>query len=55
MYYLGFARSGWTEATRDFTRRMQREMPAGRNWRAVGMDLVDLRRLDSDLERWTAA
>jgi len=50
VYYLGFARAGWTDAARQFaqeTRGLQ-----GVNWIVEGMELLSLDQIDQDLKQW---
>jgi len=53
VYYLGFARSGWTQEAQAFSRRISKGKVKGENWHAVGMLLKDLEQIDSDLFEWT--
>ena len=46
IYYLGFARGGWTEAAHEFGQTLHE---SGRNWQSVGMRLLDLDEMDADL------
>lgn len=52
IYYLGFARTGWTESAKTFAIELSTNHLTGRNWRAVGMRLLDLDEVDKDLYRW---
>ena len=54
VYYLGFARSGWTQAAQAFSESLPKARLKGENWHAVGMLLKDLNQVDSDLNEWTA-
>lgn len=51
--YLGFGREGWTKAARDFARSLPASVPSGTNWQPVGMRLLDLKQLDTDLHEWS--
>ena len=53
VYYLGFARLGWTEAAIEYASRMKTGSLQGDNWRAVGMKLLDLNQVDNDLAAWS--
>jgi AAA+ ATPase superfamily predicted ATPase len=53
VYYLGFARCGWTQEARAFSESLPKAKVKGQNWRAVGMLLKDLEQIDSDLNEWT--
>jgi uncharacterized protein len=51
--YLGFAREGWTEAAQLFAGNLSElALPAHANWRPVGMRLLDLSQVDTDLRQW---
>ncbi len=52
VFFLGFSRSGWTDAALQYQKAVEKHRPEGANWRAAGMRLVDLAQLDQDLERW---
>ena len=52
VYYLGFARAGWTAASHAFAQEIAHAPQAGKNWRAIGMRLLDLAQVDHDLEQW---
>jgi AAA+ ATPase superfamily predicted ATPase len=54
VYYLGFARSGWTLPAQAFSESLPRTGLKGENWHAVGMLLKDLKQIDSDLNEWAA-
>ncbi len=51
VYYLGFARGGWTKAATAFANE---QIKPGTNWRVEGMRLLNLEQVDADLVRWTA-
>jgi AAA+ ATPase superfamily predicted ATPase len=57
VYYLGFARQGWTDAAQQFAVQFASQAASGKqkgeNWRAVGMQLLDLNQVDEDLAGWT--
>ncbi len=53
VYYLGFARGGWTPAATDFARELVHG--AGDHWQVAGIQLLDLDRVDADLARWTGS
>ena len=52
VYYLGFARGGWTKAAAAFANEQTK---AGTNWHIEGMRLLDLEQVDADLTRWTVS
>jgi hypothetical protein len=49
IYYLGFARSGWKEAAVTFAQEVNEQ---GENWQSIGMQLLTLEKVESDLTRW---
>jgi uncharacterized protein len=53
VYYLGFAREGWSEAARQYAGQIASGKKHGENWQAVGMQLLDLEQIDRDLITWT--
>lgn len=54
VYYLGFARAGWTPASHAFVQELASTPPSGKNWRANGMRLLDLAQVDRDLAAWVS-
>jgi AAA+ ATPase superfamily predicted ATPase len=48
---LGFSRSGWTDAARQFARDFATQAPQ-EHVRIIGMELLDLKRVDDDLAAW---
>lgn len=52
VYYLGFARSGWTEAAKNFANELIANPPNQQNWKAIGVQLLDLQQIDADLCNW---
>ncbi|NIM94998.1 MAG: AAA family ATPase [Anaerolineales bacterium] len=52
VFYLGFARNGWTKPAERFAREMDANGLSGSNWNASGMILLDLDRVENDLVRW---
>lgn len=54
IYYLGFARAGWTVASHAFAQEIASVPQTGANWRAVGIRLLDLAQIDQDLEAWVS-
>lgn len=54
VYYLGFARAGWTAASHAFAQEVANTPPAGKNWHALGMHLLDLAQVDHDLGTWVS-
>ena len=53
VYFLGFARSGWTNGAHAYRDEVERTPPSGKNWRSAGMRLLDLEQVDRDLESWS--
>jgi len=53
VHYLGFASNGWTKEATTYAKGLARKETAGKNWRAVGAELLDLGKVDSDLSRWS--
>ena len=53
VFFTGFSRSGWTSGAMDYEKEINEERPAGSNWSANGMRLVDLAQVDQDLQKWT--
>ena len=54
VFYLGFARAGWTDASHAFAQEVASVPPTGKNWRALGMRLLDLTQVDQDLGAWVS-
>ena len=52
VYYLGFARDGWTAASHTFAQELASSQPTGKNSRVGGMRLLDLSQVDQDLALW---
>ncbi|KAA3643902.1 MAG: ATP-binding protein [Chloroflexi bacterium] len=53
VYFLGFAREGWTQAAQEFAASVSKDSVSGPNWQAQAMDIYDLAQVDGDLESWT--
>lgn len=53
VYFLGFARSGWSRAAQAYRDEINRRSVAGNNWASAGMRLVTLEALDTDLRKWS--
>lgn len=53
VFYLGFARGGWTEAAHAFAGEMSESVVKDGNWETVGMKLLDLDQVDRDLATWS--
>lgn len=52
VYYLGFAREGWTQAAQTFANEFNATTSEQANWQPVAMTLLDLNRVDTDLHNW---
>jgi len=53
VYYFGFARMGWTEGARRAARNASNSSIPGKNWHPAGMELLDLKQIDEDLQAWS--
>lgn len=53
IYYLGFARGGWTQKAKTFAATYGKTKIQTENWQAVGMNLLDLWQVDQDLADWS--
>jgi AAA+ ATPase superfamily predicted ATPase len=53
VYYLGFARGGWTQEAKSFAGMFGKSKIKGERWTAVGMSLLDLAQVDQDLAEWS--
>ncbi|MEM7117454.1 MAG: ATP-binding protein [Chloroflexota bacterium] len=54
VFYLGFARVGWTAAAKAFAAETSMRNVQVGNWQVEGMKLLDLQRIDDDLAYWIA-
>lgn len=52
VFYLLFARAGWSDSAQQFADQLQRSREPHANWRPVGMKLLDLKQVDEDLANW---
>ncbi len=52
VYYLGFARDGWTEAAQTYANEFSVAENQEKNWQARGMRLLNLNQVDTDLRDW---
>ena len=50
IYYLGFARSGWTDAARAYAQKTKGLQ--GASWTVEGAELLSLDQVDQDLRKW---
>jgi uncharacterized protein len=53
VFYLGFARSGWSAEAQAYEQEINQMPPSGANWQAAGMRLLDLEQVDDNLARWS--
>jgi AAA+ ATPase superfamily predicted ATPase len=53
VYYLGFARVGWTKDAHAFANEISDSGVKGENWESTGIALLDLNQIDKDLTAWT--
>jgi hypothetical protein len=53
IYYLGFARGGWTHEAKSFAETFGKSKAPEERWHAVGMSLLDLVQVDQDLADWS--
>jgi hypothetical protein len=50
VYYLGFARAGWTDAAQMAAHETKGQQ--GSNWIVEGAELLQLEQIDQDLTKW---
>ena len=55
VFFLGFSREGWNENAVEYARNIARVQPAGTNWQILGMRLLTLDDVDTDLYGWAIA
>ena len=53
VYFLGFARSGWTTGALAYQEQINRQPVSGENWVSAGLRLVMLDQVDDDLVAWS--
>jgi AAA+ ATPase superfamily predicted ATPase len=53
VFYLGFARNGWTNAARRYADQLMESKEVLTNWQSVGMELLDLKQVDEDLSSFS--
>ncbi|MFZ6027284.1 MAG: ATP-binding protein [Chloroflexota bacterium] len=53
VYYLGFARAGWTPEASQYALELRGSALADSNWQIEGMSLLNLDQVDHDLAAWT--
>ena len=54
VYFLGFARSGWTSGAMAYQDQVNQQPVSGANWVTGGVRLVTLEQVDNDLAAWSA-
>lgn len=52
VYFVGFSREGWNEHAVAYAQQIEANPPAGENWVSTGLRLIDLARVDADLQAW---
>lgn len=53
VYFIGFARDGWTSQAQKFASSIKNGQVGGANWQAEGMLLRTLEQVDKELRDWT--
>ena len=53
--YLGFARGGWTGPAKDFADEVTKNPKTAANWKSSSVQLIDLDRVDIDMQKWTGS
>jgi AAA+ ATPase superfamily predicted ATPase len=53
IYYLGFARGGWSKESLHFAKQFSKANGSGGNWSGIGIKLLDLKEIDQDLSDWS--
>jgi AAA+ ATPase superfamily predicted ATPase len=53
VYFLGFARSGWTGSALAYQDEINHRPISGANWVSAGMHLLTLENIDNDLAAWS--
>lgn len=53
VFYIGFARNGWTPSAIQFARAVKNTETHGERWQPAGMLLKTLDEVDADLDAWT--
>jgi AAA+ ATPase superfamily predicted ATPase len=53
IYFLGFARSGWTNGALAYQDEINQQPISGTNWVSAGMRLLALDTIDNDLAAWS--
>jgi hypothetical protein len=53
VFFLGFARQGWTPDAQNLADSIKTAKIGGTNWQATGMLLRNLEQVDAELDAWT--
>ncbi len=53
IYYVIFSAGGWTKEAKSRAEEVMKEASRRRRWQPVGIRLIDLKEVDSDLVRWS--
>jgi AAA+ ATPase superfamily predicted ATPase len=53
VYFMGFARGGWTPTARQFASNFLTAKKTGENWQSEGLELITLEDVDNDLAVWS--
>jgi uncharacterized protein len=53
VFYLGFARGGWSSGAHTFASTLSKENMRGKNWQGAGARLLNLTQIDQDLSEWS--
>ena len=53
IYFLGFARSGWTSGALAYQEQINLHPVSGANWTSAGLRLLTLEQVDHDLAAWS--
>ncbi len=53
IYYVLFSANGWTQEAINKSEKLMKEVGRRRRWRPIGIRLLDLKEVDSDLVRWS--
>ncbi|MDJ0752266.1 MAG: ATP-binding protein [Ardenticatenaceae bacterium] len=54
VYYITFSSAGWTDEAQALARQFAMRGEQGKRWRAAGVELVELSRINEDLAAWGA-
>ncbi len=53
VYYAGFSAGGWANDAASLVQKTIDRNGTGKNWKAIGFQLLDLEQVDDDLNRWS--